>query len=96
MDEPIKICGQERVCCEPHVCPLSRVVAGSAVRIKQISTAPDVARRLREIGFCEEQRIKLLSRHTNLICVVCNARLGISADLADDILVELLPSAAAV
>jgi Fe2+ transport system protein FeoA len=67
-----------------------------AVRVKHISTTPDVARRLREIGFCEQQRIKLLSRHANFICLVCNARLGISAHLADSILVELLPSSAVV
>lgn len=44
------------------------------------------------MGFCEEQRIKLLSRHSNLICLVCNARLGISERLAENILVELLPA----
>ncbi len=47
--------------------------------------------RLREMGFCEEQQIKLLSRDGNLICQVCNARLGISAELADAILVEPMP-----
>ena len=47
--------------------------------------------RLREMGFCEEQQIKLLSRDGNLICQVCNARLGISAELAEGILVEALP-----
>ena len=78
--------------CEAHLCPLSRVVAGSAVRIKELSTPPDVSHRLREMGFCEDQRIKLLSRHSNLICLVCNARLGISSQLADHILVELLPA----
>jgi Fe2+ transport system protein FeoA len=61
-----------------------------AVRIKQLSTPPEVAHRLREMGFCEEQKIKLLSRHTNLICQVCNARLGISSRLAEKILVEPL------
>lgn len=44
------------------------------------------------MGFCEEQQIKLLSCHPNLICLVCNARLGLSAELADIILVEPLPA----
>ena len=45
------------------------------------------------MGFCEEQQIKLLSCHpNNLICLVCNARLGLSAELADIILVEPLPA----
>ena len=73
------------------MCPLTRVVAGAYVRIKQLSAPPEVTTRLREMGFCEEQRIKLLSRHSNLICLVCNARLGISEKLAETILVEPLP-----
>jgi Fe2+ transport system protein FeoA len=61
-----------------------------AVRIKRLSTTPEVTHRLREMGFCEEQKIRLLSRQTDLICQVCNARLGISARLAEKILVEPL------
>lgn len=72
------------------MCPLSRVVAGTAVRIKRLDGPPEVSVRLRELGFCEQQRIKLLSRHPNLICLVCNARLGISSELAENILVELI------
>ena len=67
-----------------------RTVAGSAVRIKQISAPPEILHRLRELGFCEEQQIRLVSRQTNLICQVCNARLGISTQLAETILVEPL------
>ena len=46
--------------------------------------------RLRELGFGEKQIVKLLSRQTNLICQVCNARLGISEELAKTIMVEPL------
>ena len=77
-------------CPQPFVCPLSHVRAGTSVRIKQLSASPEMSKRLRELGFCEEQRIKLLSRHPNLICLVCNARLGLSAELAENILVEPL------
>jgi Fe2+ transport system protein FeoA len=69
---------------------LSSVRTGVAVRIKQLSAPPEVTHRLREMGFCEEQKIKLLSRQSSLICQVCNARLGISARLAEKILVEPL------
>lgn len=78
------------------MCPLSRVVAGACVRIKQLSTPPEVSHRLRELGMCEEQPIRLLSRQANFICLVCNARLGISSQLADQILVELLPAQASL
>jgi Fe2+ transport system protein FeoA len=70
------------------LCPLSEVQAGTSVLIKQLSASPEMTKRLRELGFCEEQRIKLLSRNPNLICEVCNARLGLSSRLADLIWVE--------
>jgi ferrous iron transport protein A len=71
------------------------VVAGTAVRIKRLEASPEVTNRLREMGFCEEQQIRLLSHQPNLICLVCNARLGISQTLADNIFVEPLAAARA-
>ena len=81
-------------CAGPTVCPLSQMEPGAVVCIKQLLTSPDVTDRLRELGFGEEQRIKLLSRQANYICQVCNARLGISEKLAESIMVELLPAKA--
>jgi len=78
----------EGQCAGSLVCPLSSVQAGSTVCIKQLATSPEMVARLREMGFCEEQQIKLLSRQSSLICQVCNARLGISKRLADAIMVE--------
>ena len=72
------------------ICPLSKMRVGTSCRIKQLCASPEIAHRLREMGFCEEQRIRLLSQHSNVICQVCNARLGISAELADAIWVEPL------
>ena len=85
----------EGQCAGPKVCPLSRVQTGAVVCIKQLSTTPEVSSRLRELGFCEDQRIKLLARESNFICEVCNARLGISEKLADSIFVEAIPAGAA-
>src|SRR5438128_11624633 len=93
MSEPSSV---ESECRQPFVCPLSRVRAGTAVRIKQLSASPEVTHRLREMGFCEEQKIKLLSQHTNIICQVCNVRLGISTQLAEKILVEPIASQAQI
>ena len=53
---------------------------------------PAVTQRLREIGLGEEQVIRLLVRQSNLICLVCNARLALSSHLAQMILVEPLPA----
>ena len=80
-------------CAGPEVCPLSRVKAGAVVCIKHLTTTPEVTNRLRELGFCEQQRIRLLTRHSNFICQVCNARLAISEKLADSIMVEPVPAA---
>jgi Fe2+ transport system protein FeoA len=75
-----------------EVCPLSRVKAGVAVRIKQLCASPELQNRLRELGLGEDQIIKLLTSQTNFICQVCNARLAISEQLAQLILVEPLRS----
>lgn len=79
-------------CAGPEVCPLSRVKAGSVVCIRQLSTSPEVTSRLRELGFCEDQKIKLVARQSNYICQVCNARLAISGRLAEAIMVETVPA----
>jgi ferrous iron transport protein A len=75
-----------------EICPLSRVKAGVAVRIKQLCAAPELQNRLRELGLGEDQIIKLLTSQTNFICQVCNTRLAISEKLAQLILVEPLRS----
>lgn len=80
-------------CKDPSVCPLSRVKPGAVVCIKELAATPEISDRLRELGFREDQTIKLLTRDVCYICEVCNARLGISRKLAEAILVEA-PSAA--
>jgi Fe2+ transport system protein FeoA len=62
------------------------------VRIKELSAPPAVTHRLREIGLGEEQVIRLLVRQSSLICLVCNARLALSSQLAQMIVVEPLPA----
>ena len=81
----------EGQCAGPEVCPLTRVAAGTLVCVKQLTHAPDVRDRLRELGLCEEQQVKLVSRQSSVICQVCNARVALSEELAEAILVEPLP-----
>ena len=90
MSDPCHPPGTNGHCPEPRVCPLSQARAGAFVRIKQLSGSDATVHRLREMGFCEEQRVKLLLKHTNttVICQVCNVRVGLSSKLADSILVE--------
>ena len=65
------------------------------VCIKRLATAPELTARLRELGFREDQKIKLLDRQSCYICQVCNARLGISRKLAESIMVETVATAPA-
>ena len=62
--------------------------AGCVVIVRQLTAAHEVNQRLRELGFVEDQRIKVITLQNNILCQVCNARLGLSAKLAETILVE--------
>lgn len=75
-------------CAHPTICPLSKVKEGTVVNVKQLLASPEIRDRLREIGLCEEQQVKLVSSRTNIICQVCNARVALSEALAEAILVE--------
>lgn len=61
------------------------------VCVKELALSPDVCDRLRELGLCEERRVKLLSRQSSVICQICNARVALSEELAAAILVEPVP-----
>lgn len=90
MNDSLPTCAAES-CGQPELCPLNEVSAGTAVRIKQLSASPEVSHRLREMGFGEEQQVRVVSQEANVICQVCHARLGLSHQLAGSILVEPLP-----
>jgi Fe2+ transport system protein FeoA len=71
-----------------ELCPLNRVRQGASVRIRRLCAGPETQDRLRELGLCEDQVIRLITSHSNFICQVCNARLAISERVARLILVE--------
>jgi Fe2+ transport system protein FeoA len=79
-------------CARPDICPLSKVKAGTTVCIRELAASPVVKDRLREIGLGEAQKIRLLTSEANVICQVCNARVAISQELAEAILVEPVPA----
>jgi Fe2+ transport system protein FeoA len=76
VNDSFPACLTPDACRQGDVCPFNRVKAGTAVRIKQLVAAPEVSHRLRELGFCEEQQVKLVSHQVNVICQVCHARVG--------------------
>jgi Fe2+ transport system protein FeoA len=74
-----------------HTAPLRTLASirpGSFAVVRKLTAAPDINQRLREMGFREDQRIKVIALHSSLLCQVCNSRFGLSAGLADLILVE--------
>jgi len=79
-------------CAGEGVCPLSRVKIGSRACVKRLTSRPEICDRLRELGLVEDQEVRLVSRHHNVICQICNARVALSEALADAILVQPLTS----
>ena len=50
-----------------ETCPLNRMEAGVVVRIKKLCASPEIQTRLREVGFCEEQIIRLVTTQTSTL-----------------------------
>jgi len=80
-------------CAGAAVCPLSRVQIGARACVTRLTSRPEVCDRLRELGLIEDQEVRLVSRHHNVICQICNARVALSQALADAILVQPLSPA---
>ena len=77
-------------CAFPELCPLNQVEAGCFVKIRRLEASPEVSHRLREMGFCEDQQVRVVRQDDSVICQVCHARLGLSPELAGRIFVEPL------
>lgn len=75
-------------CPTPELCQLSHCRKGTVAIVRQLTAAPDVNQRLREMGFGEAQQVKVIQDQTNVLCQVSNSRLALSARLADQIWVQ--------
>ncbi len=71
----------------------------SAVTLNQVAVGCDVTirglhgpgcERLRDMGFCEQMRVRKLSGGRNLICSLCGTRMAISREMAEQIRVEFV------
>lgn len=62
---------------------LSQAATGCDFQIRELGGS--ACRQLREIGFCEEMRVRKLTNGRNMLCTVCGTRLALSKDLADQI-----------
>lgn len=62
---------------------LSQAAVGCEFQIREVEGP--ACRQLRDIGFCEQMRVKKLTNGRNMLCTVCGTRLALSKDLADQI-----------
>lgn len=65
---------------------LNQAGLGCDLRI-QVLSGPG-CERLRDLGFCEQARVRKLAGGRNLICALCGTRLAISRELAEQVLVK--------
>lgn len=64
---------------------LNEVGLNCDVRISSLSGSG--CDRLRDLGFCEEMKLRKLSNGRNLVCNLCGAKMVISRDLAEQVMV---------
>ena len=62
---------------------LSQADVGCEFQIREVDGP--ACRQLREIGFCEEMRVRKSTNGRNMLCTICGTRLAVSKDLADQI-----------
>jgi len=62
---------------------LSQAATGCEFQIRELEGTN--CRQLREIGFCEEMRVRKLTNGRNMLCTICGTHLALSKDLADQI-----------
>ena len=80
---PKKECG-----CGVAEQPLSDAPSGVSVQIKCLRGEEGVCQRLREMGFGESAIVEKVADHGTLICKVCDAKIAISKELAQNIIVK--------
>ena len=67
---------------------LDNIESGTTVRIQQLTSQPETCMRLRELGFCENATVRCVTNGSmQLICEVCNTRIGINHSVASSIIV---------
>ena len=56
---------------------------GTRVRVRHLASRPEISARLRELGFCENAIIRCVTKgFGNIICEVCDTRVGLDSGLA--------------
>ncbi|CAB4243015.1 Fe2+ transport system protein A (modular protein) [Methylacidimicrobium sp. AP8] len=75
----------------PRAFPLSEASVGAQLRIHSVAGNPCESHRLHEMGFCRRAELVKLCHGAMTVCLVCGARVGLSASVAQRILVTASP-----
>ena len=67
---------------------LSAARPGSAVRVLKLEGQPEQCRRLREMGFAENAVVRCVQSGAACVCQIQHSRIGLSSQLARQIIVE--------
>lgn len=68
---------------------LTQTPAGKKVKISKLQSQPETCQRLLELGFCENATVRcVINGSSQLICEVCNTRVGLHHSIADSIIVS--------
>lgn len=68
--------------------PVTLNQAGVNCDVRISSLTGPACDRLRDLGFCEQMQLRKLSNGRNLVCTVCGAKMAISRELAEQVLVS--------
>ncbi len=70
---------------------LAHIQSGTTVRIQELNSHPETCQRLRELGFCENAMVRCVTNGSSqLVCEVCNTRIGLNHSVAQTIIVSPL------
>ena len=74
--------------CHTPVKSLCQASSGSRLRVEGLKAEEGTCHRLREMGFCESSVIEKVAESGALICKVCDAKVILSKELAEKIIVK--------
>ncbi|WP_200392079.1 FeoA domain-containing protein [Roseibacillus ishigakijimensis] len=74
--------------CDTSTVSLKQAAAGCDLQVELVEGAD--CNQLRDLGFCEQMRLRKISNGRTLVCSICGSRLAISSHLAEQIQVRQL------
>lgn len=67
---------------------LPEIPKGRKVRVYSLDGESIACQRLREMGFCEDAEVKVLTNNGSMVCQVCGSKVGLSKQVANAVIVE--------